>query len=373
MSEPERPSVVVSPDGVRPMKPVTTGTIPFPSRAPSVRRARGSVFLRSHVAAPCRSSVTRNVRASTARAGTPMAERAAATSGAERRSPKDATRSVTRGVRSRRSEIPERAVSSSASGRGVEGDGGAGRGGDAGRGGLVAGAQLGDGLAGRAEAAPLGLVRGREEEVGDPSHRRGDGDDAAPPRGGGEEPGGVDDPRGVAERGPPELVDDDGAFTHFRRGALFSISSSGGSERLPAPRPDVAEDVADTGLLHAERRADLAPRQAREAPGEPDGGDLRLVGARAREVAARRRRSGRRRPPSPAARSTAPRVSRSPGAGRRGGAGGPDGRTPGSRRRAGRRPARGAGGSPACPTRAGGTAPARAAGPGRGGGGWRRR
>ena len=71
----------------------------------------------SQVAAPWRSSVTSIRRASTATAGTPRAASAAATSGAESRSPKDEMRSVIRAERSRRSATPDRAVSSSARGR----------------------------------------------------------------------------------------------------------------------------------------------------------------------------------------------------------------------------------------------------------------
>ncbi len=231
VSEPERPRVVVSPEGARPMKPVTTGTTPASRSRPIALLARGSVFLRSHVAEPCRSSVARNVRASTARAGTPRAERAAATSGAESLSPKEATRSVTRGRPLAQERDPGERRVELREGRGVEGDGGARLGRDAGRRGLVPGAQLGDAPAGRAEAAPLRVVRGGEEEVGHAPHRRDDGDDPPAPRGGGEEAGGADDPGGVAERRPPELVDDERAFTHSRRGALSP------ARRAPAGAP----------------------------------------------------------------------------------------------------------------------------------------
>ena len=283
MSEPERPSVVVSPDGARPMNPVTTGTIPFARRAPSVRRARGSVFFRSHVAAPCFSSVTRNVRASTARAGTPDGREGR---GDERRREAlaeggdevgDARRPLAQerdpgegGVelgerrrRRRRRSAPVAAAmpAAAASWRA--------------RSSATA-------LPGPAEVAPLGLVRGGQEEVGDPSHRRGDGDEPAAARGGGEDPGRADDPLGVAERGPPELVDDEGLSLIFGEEPFLQLVERR-PERLPAPRPDVAEDVADAGLPHAERGADLASREAREAPGEPDGRDLGLVGARVRE------------------------------------------------------------------------------------------
>ena len=160
MSEPERPSVVVSPRGLRAMKPVTTGTIPFAEhreeraagragRSSSGRRSRRRASRRS------RASAGRRRRAP----GRPRAESAAATSGAERRSPKEAMRSVTRGDRSRRSETPGERASSSSSGARVEGDARSGRLREGAGGLLVPRAQPLDDLAGRCRAGPASASR----------------------------------------------------------------------------------------------------------------------------------------------------------------------------------------------------------------------
>ena len=234
VSEPDRPSVVVSPDGARPMKPVTTGTTPCSrSRAerpprprvgpPPVARGR-AVPLVGHEERPGVDGARRD----------PEGRRAAATSGAESRSPKEATRSVTRGVRSRRSETPESAVSSSARGgrrrrrwprwrrrcrppppRAVRA---------ARRPLLRAGPR-------RPRSASWAARGGRRSRP--PSPRRPRRRAAVARRR--EDPGGADDPLGVAERRPPELVDDDGPLTHSRRGALSRSRRASAGEPSSAP------------------------------------------------------------------------------------------------------------------------------------------
>ena len=203
MSEPERPSVVVSPFALRAMKPVTTGRTPAERIGLSLRLTRGSLLLRSHVAAPWRSSVTSISRASTARAGTPaFVER-----GREKR---------------RRQALAERGDEVGDAGRALAQEGDAlERGGELAErrrveahaelpgGGGVPRAQRVDGLAGEADAAALGVARGLEEDVRHASHGRGDGHDGPLPARGGEEAGGVADAGSVAQRRPAELVDRD--------------------------------------------------------------------------------------------------------------------------------------------------------------------
>ena len=273
MSEPERPSVVVSPCALFAMKPVTTGRMPAREE-----RAQAPPHARVALLAVARRGPVAVVRDEQL-AGVDGAGRDARLH--ERRGEERRREALAEGgheVRDARGPLAQErdALESGgelAEGRRVEAHA------ERARGGLVALAQGLDRGAGGPDAAALGLAGGPEEDVRDASHRRGDGHDPALAARGGQETRGVADAVGVAERRAAELVDRDRSSTwgpdRTARGSAVGSRDASRESRLAAL-------LAGAGARSPPGSGDARPRRRRlRLPSRPG---ARAGGTRARGV-----------------------------------------------------------------------------------------
>ena len=302
MSEPERPSVVVSPRALSRDEAGDDREDAAREERLSRRLTRGSLFFRSHVAAPWLRPSRASARVH-GPAGTRAASSAAARSGAERRSPKEATRSVTRAVRSRRSATPSRAAESSRERRASKRTPSA-------RAAASCRARRASTAARAARAPPLGLAGGPEEQVRDAAHRRGDGDDTALAARGREEARGAADALRVPERRPAELVDGDLSWLGARayrpdcRGRIreaLMISRPPSASRSPPPRR-LRRRRIDALLLACRRPPGAPPRRRLRVPSRGNPGLPPKARASAAVVRLPRHEDRRSVPPARGAR-----------------------------------------------------------------------
>ena len=216
MSEPERPSVVVSPCALFAMKPVTTGSTPARDEGaqatPHARVALLAVARRGTMAVVRQEQLARVHRPGRDAGlhegrGEERRREALAEGGDEIR---DAGRPLAQEGDTLESgrELAE--------GRRLEADA------ESARRGLVPLTEGLDRRAGRADVAALGLTGGPEEDIRDAAHRGRDGHDAALPARGGQEAGRVADAGGVPSEVPPNLwieILRDMGIGSYRRGS----------------------------------------------------------------------------------------------------------------------------------------------------------